>query len=40
MKQEGVWVSVNEADDKIHGKTNTFINKESLLIKVSFTVSY
>ena len=32
MKQEGVWVSENEADDKIHGKTNakqkTF-NKES-----------
>lgn len=29
MKQEGVWVSENEADDKIHGKTNA---KQRLLI--------
>jgi hypothetical protein len=29
MKQEGVWVSVNEADDKIHGKTNA---KQRLLL--------
>ena len=28
MKQKGAWISVNEADDKIHGKTKTF-NKES-----------
>jgi len=30
IKQEGVWVSVNEADDKIHGKTNA---KQRLLIR-------
>jgi hypothetical protein len=30
MKQEGVWVSENEADDKIHGKTNA---KQRLLIR-------
>ena len=30
MKQKGAWISVNEADDKIRGKTNA---KQRLLIR-------